>query len=80
MVARLLRTRLDSSSLASITYDSTAEILEVEFRRTGHLYHYFDVPRALYPELLASDSKGAFLNEVIKPNFDYVRVDIPLSS
>lgn len=77
-MARLLRTRLESSSLVSITYDPDDELLEVEFRRTGHLYDYFDVPRSVYRALMNADSKGAFLNRMIKPNFDHARVDFPL--
>ena len=78
-MARLIRTSLESSSLASITYDPKDGLLEVEYRRTGRFYHYFDVPRAIYRALMDADSKGAFLNQIIKPNFDYVCVDIPLA-
>jgi len=70
---------LESSSIASITYDPEDGLLEVEFRRTGHLYDYFDVPRATYRALMEAESKGAFLNHIIKPNFDHARVDFPLS-
>jgi hypothetical protein len=77
-MARLIRTDLESSSLASITYDPKAGLLEVVFRRTGHVYDYFGVPRAIYRALMDADSKGTFLNQVIKPNFDHARVDFPL--
>jgi KTSC domain-containing protein len=77
-MARLIRTRLESSSIASITYDPEDGLLEVEFRRTGHLYDYFDVPRATYRALMEAESKGAFLNRIIKPIFDHARVDFPL--
>ncbi len=77
-MARLLKTTLDSSSLASISYDPKANLLEVVFRRTGHIYDYFGVPRSIYRDLMDAESKGAFLNQVIKPNFDHARVDFPL--
>ncbi len=77
-MARLLRTKLDSSSIEWITYDPGQRVLEVMFRRTGHTYNFYDVPRTTYREFMETDSKGAFLNRVIKPNFEYVRVDIPL--
>lgn len=77
-MARLIRTRLDSDSLATVTYDSSDGALEVQFRRTGHFYRYFDVPRDVYDALMDAESKGAFLNQVIKPAFECVRVDIPL--
>lgn len=75
---RLLKTKIDSSSLASVTYDPEDCFLEVVFRRTGHIYDFFDVPRATYDALMAAPSKGAFLNQAIKPHFDHVRVDFPI--
>jgi hypothetical protein len=77
-VARLIRTRSDSSSLASIVYDPTDGTLEVVYRRSGLCYRYFDVPRDVHKALVDTASKGTFLNQVIKPNFEYVRADIPL--
>ena len=77
-MARTIKTRLDSSSLASIAYDPKEELLEVQFRRTKHFYDYLGVPRETYDALMAADSKGAFLNQVIAPNFDHIRVDFPM--
>jgi hypothetical protein len=76
-MARSLRTKLESSSLASITHDPKEHMLDVQFRRTGHVYRYFDVPRTIYNALLESDSQDAFLNQIIKPNFESVRMEIP---
>ena len=73
----LIRTRLDSSSIASVTYDPSDGVLEVHFRRTGHCYRYFDVPQDVYKTFMEAESKGAFLNQAIKPTFEYIRVDIP---
>ena len=77
-MAKLIRTPLESSSIASIAYDSAEGVLEVEYRRSGKLHDYFDVPPALYRGLMDAESKSAFLNKVIKPNFEYACVDIPL--
>jgi len=77
-VARLIRTPFASSSIASITYDPDDGLLEIEFRRTGHIYDYFGVPRDIYRALMDAESKGTFVNRVLKPNFDYARVDFPL--
>lgn len=77
-MARVIRTPLASSSIASITYDPDDGLLEIELRRTGHLYDYFDVPRDIYRALMNAESKGAFVNRILKPNFDYARVDFPL--
>lgn len=77
-MARLIRTIPDSSSLASIVYDPSDGTLEIVYRRTGYCYRYFDVPRDIHKALIETDSIGSFLNQVIKPNFEYVRADIPL--
>ena len=77
-MARRIRTRLDSSSLALITYDPNDHTLDVVYRRTGYCYRYFDVPREIHRALIETDSKGAFVNQVIKPNFEYARAEIPL--
>lgn len=75
---RLIRKRLDSSSLASATYDPSSGTLEVQLRKTGHFYRYLDVPEEAFRAFMQAESKGAFLNEEIAPYFEYVRVDIPL--
>lgn len=77
-MARLIRTPLASSSIALVTYDPDDGLLEIQFRRTGHVYDYFDVPRDVYRAFMDAASKGAFVNRVLKPNFDYARVDFPL--
>ena len=77
-MARLIRTPLASSSIASITYDPNDGLLEIEYRRTGQIYDYFDVPRDIYRALMDAESKGAFINRFLKPNYDYARVDFPL--
>ena len=78
-MSRLIRTALESSSIAAVVYDPSDGTLEIEYRRTGHVYRYFDVSRAMYRALMDADSKGAFLNQVIKSNCDYTRIDIPLA-
>lgn len=77
-MARLIRKRLQSSSVASVTYDPSDGTLEVQYRRTGHFYRYFDVPEETFRSLMEADSKGSFLNQEIKPVYEHVRVDIPL--
>jgi KTSC domain len=58
---------IDSSGIASIGYEAAARELEIEFRDSGDLYGYFDVPREEYAALLAAESKGTYLNQVFKP-------------
>ena len=61
------RVAVDSTSIASIGYEPRRRELEVEFRQSGGVYRYFDVPSEEYAEFMAAGSKGAYLNQVFKP-------------
>jgi hypothetical protein len=67
------RLPVDSSSVLSIGYDAGTFILEIEFHN-GHVYRYFNVPEAAHRLLLKASSIGGFVNTIIKPRFDGVRV------
>ncbi len=60
------RVRVDSSSIASIGYEAATREFEIEFRESGVVYRYFDVPKEEYAAFLAADSKGSYLNQVFK--------------
>lgn len=64
---------VDSTSLASIGYDSTDRTLEIEFKH-GALYRYLNVPNDVFEALRAADSKGTFFNATIKDSYAFVRV------
>jgi len=66
------RTQVDSSNVRSIGWED--DTLEVEFNNGG-LYQYIGVPKSLFDEMLASNSKGQFLNSKIKTDFDFVKID-----
>ena len=68
----LNRAPVVSSNIASIGYDSTSAILEVEFNN-GSVYQYFDVPPFEYEGLMSSDSQGSFLNQKIKYFYNYLK-------
>lgn len=70
------RERLDSSSVRSVGYDPSAQVLEVEFRNGG-VYQYLDVPGEEYEEFREADSKGRYLNTEIKPHHRYRRLKKP---
>ena len=55
-----------STSIASIGYFPGKRELEIEFRDSGDVYRYFDVPPEEYAAFMAAHSKGTYLNEVIK--------------
>jgi hypothetical protein len=62
------RVPVQSSSVLELGYDRDTMTLEVAFRK-GDVYRYFDVPQALYHELIRSDSLGKFLNAYIKDRY-----------
>jgi KTSC domain len=69
------RQEVDSSSIASIGYDARRCALEVEFRQSGDVYQYFDVPSEEHAAFMAAESKGRYLNQVFKPRgYRYVVV------
>ena len=61
---------LDSTLLASATFEVGESQLRLEFCN-GAIYLYFGLPEALYKDLLAADSKGAYFNRHIRNHFHY---------
>lgn len=62
-----------SSNVVSIGYDSSSQTLEVEFSKSG-IYQYYNVPEAIYEQLMAASSIGGFLNTNIKNSFSYSKI------
>ncbi len=56
------RTPVTSSSIASIGYDPTEKVLEVEFHHGG-VFQYFDVPGEEYEAFRAADSIGRYFTQ-----------------
>jgi lysyl-tRNA synthetase class 2 len=69
----MISTAIESSVLASITYDQPNRLLWVEFRG-GAIYCYFRVPLAIHLGLLAAPSKGAYFNRFIRSKFSFTRL------
>jgi hypothetical protein len=65
-------TVLASSVLARMTYSRDAT-LELVFR-SGTIYRYFAVPRAIVDGLIVAESKGAYFNTHVRNRFRYQRV------
>jgi hypothetical protein len=69
------RARVNSTSIASLGYEVETRILEIEFRDSGEVYRYFDVPLFEYEAFLQAPSKGTYLNRVFKMHeYRYERV------
>lgn len=56
---------VESSAVARIGYDAKAEEAYVEYIGGG-LYAYRGVPPGVFEALASADSKGSFVNAVIK--------------
>ena len=63
-----------SKAVHWIRYDDDARVLEVEFE-SSLTYRYFDVPRDVYEWLLKVESKGRFINRLVKDKFRYERIE-----
>ena len=59
------RQYVTSSNIASIGYDATSMVLEIEILN-GSIYQYLDVPEVVYEGLMSAESHGKYLNEYIK--------------
>lgn len=60
---------VDSSNIEAIGYDSTNQHLHVRFLKSGITYIYYGVEDWVFQEFIDAGSKGVFLNERIKPNY-----------
>jgi len=70
---------VESSTLATIAYDSTRELLQLEFNSHA-FYQYFGVPATVHAGLMCAPSKGSYFNQNIRGKFPYRRIleaDIP---
>lgn len=63
---------VDSTTLTTVAYDCTAQLLRLEFR-SRVVYFYFGVPPAIHQGLMAATSKGAYFNRNIRGRFRFQR-------
>ena len=68
------RDPVDSSMIASIGYDQSSGTVEVEFRSSGQVWQYYDVPEPTYNDVRAAGSLGIAFNAMIKSHFREARV------
>ena len=63
-----------SKSIRWIRYDEGTRTLDVAFTGSGE-YRYFDVGPEVYAWLAKAESKGKFINRLVKEKFRYERLD-----
>jgi hypothetical protein len=64
---------VESSNVKSIGYETATSTLKVEYK-SGYKYEYENVPANIFDELLESVSKGKYMNQVIKGQYNGRRV------
>lgn len=70
------RAAVDSETIASVGYDPTWKMLEIEFRQSGEVYLYFEVPQSEYEAFMSAPSKGTYLNQQFKKaGYRYKRLE-----
>ena len=67
-------TPVQSTNILSIGYKADTQTLIVKFRVSGQTYEYLNVPQTLYEGLLTAESKGKYINDNIRSQFNYRRV------
>jgi hypothetical protein len=67
------RTKVESSSIASIGYTRSTSALEIEFR-SGAIYRYRDVPITAFKEFMKAESKGRFFAAQIRGKYAYEKI------
>jgi hypothetical protein len=67
------REPVESSTLASVGYDATTFVLELEFR-SGHVYQYLGTPFRIHCELRDAESQGRYFNQKIRDHFPHIHL------
>lgn len=57
---------VDSTSIGAIGYSLLKRQLGIEFRKSGNVYFYFEVPPEDYQGFMAAVSKGEYLNRIFR--------------
>lgn len=60
----------DSTALNGFGYDDARRYLEVSFKH-GKTYVYLNVPPAIFARMQTAESKGQFVTDFVKGNFEF---------
>lgn len=69
----MFRTKVKSSNVASLGYDSAKKMVEVEFNN-GDIYQYNNVPQSQYDRIMMSESIGRAIHAVLRGKYSYRKV------
>jgi hypothetical protein len=70
----MLREPVDSSNIASVGYEPSTGLLEIEFTNGSRVYQYDRVPQDVVTELLTAVSIGGFFYRNIRMSYPYRRI------
>ena len=65
---------VNSKGIRWIRYDERTRTLDVAYTSSGE-YRYFDVGPEVYAWLVRAESKGKFVNRLVKEKYRYQRLD-----
>ena len=65
---------VNSKGIRWIRYDERTRTLDVAYTSSGE-YRYFDVGPEVYAWLVRAESKGKFVNRLVKERYRYERLD-----
>lgn len=66
---------VNSKGIRWIRYDERARTLDVAYAASGE-YRYFDVGPEVYAWLKRAESKGKFVNRLVKEKYRYERLNV----
>ncbi len=68
------REPVSSTNLASVGYDASSAVLEVEFNHGG-VYQYSGVPEEIHQGLMSAGSHGSYFDQFVKKaGYAYAKV------
>jgi hypothetical protein len=67
-------TDINSTMIDKVAFDNNRGMF-VQFKTTGQLYNFPDVPKELYEQFLAAPSQGKFFSAQIKNKFSFTKTE-----
>jgi len=68
------RISVNSSNISAIGYESSSNILEIEFN-DGSIYQYSNVPQGEYDGIMGASSHGQYLHQHIRDRYSYKKIN-----
>lgn len=66
--------RVGGDNLAAVEYDEQSKTMTVQFKKSGAVYEYYEVPPDVATGLQKAASPGSYLHSNIKDRYEYRRL------